>query len=291
MKKIAILGCENSHANTFLKFIKEQERYQDVEVVGVYSHDATASEKLNAEFGVPVLSSYEDAVGKVDGLIITARHGDNHYKYAKPYIESGIPMFIDKPITVTESDAVEFMQACQRYGVKLVGGSSCKHADAVYELKADAEKEVDGKTIGGFVRCPVSLDNPNGGFFFYAQHLVEIVCAIFGQYPKNVKAYKNDGQVTVIFRYEKYDVVGLFVNEVYTCYYAARVAEKNVKGISFDMFPETPYLREFEEFYNLLCGKAQPISYKDFVAPVFIMNAIKYSMDNGVEVEVKTYGV
>ena len=71
MKKIAILGCENSHANTFLGFIKDDVKYKDVEVVGVYSHDENASRKLNETFGVPVLSSYDDVVGRVDGIIVT----------------------------------------------------------------------------------------------------------------------------------------------------------------------------------------------------------------------------
>ena len=103
MKKIAILGCENSHANTFLKFIKENKEFSDIEVIGVYSKDREASEKLRETFGVAILDDYTDAVGKIDGLVITARHGDDHYKYAKPYIASGIPMFIDKPITINEA--------------------------------------------------------------------------------------------------------------------------------------------------------------------------------------------
>ena len=114
MKRIAILGCENSHANAFLKFIKEKEEFSDVLVVGVYSNEREAAEKLRDQFGVPVMDSYEEAVGQIDGLIITARHGDNHYTYAKPYIDSGIPMFIDKPIAISEEEAIErklFMRA------------------------------------------------------------------------------------------------------------------------------------------------------------------------------------
>ena len=110
MKKIAILGCENSHANNFLKYIRDNSELADIEVVGVYSDEKEPPEKLNAEYGVPIMKDYADAVGKIDGLIITARHGANHYKYAKPYIGSGIPMFIDKPITVSEDEALEFMR-------------------------------------------------------------------------------------------------------------------------------------------------------------------------------------
>ena len=101
MFKVAILGCENSHANSFLKTVLEQKVCDDIAFVGVYSDDMEAAQKLHDQFGVAVAQSYDEFVGKVDAIVITARHGDNHYKYAKPYIPSGIPMFIDKPINVS----------------------------------------------------------------------------------------------------------------------------------------------------------------------------------------------
>ena len=291
MKRIAILGCENSHADRFLKFVKEHEKFKDVEIVGIYSDEIQATEKLRNQFNVPVFSSYDEAVGKVDGIVITARHGDNHYKYAKPYIASGIPMFIDKPITISESEAIEFMQECQKNGVRLAGGSSCKHAPFVQELKAEHLAEKDGKTLSGFVRCPLTLDSPYGGFYFYAQHLVEIVCEIYGKSPRSVNTYRNGEKILVVFRYENYDVTGLYVDGIYTCYYVARVAENHVNALEFAMGDDAPYIREFEEFYGLLCGAKQLVSYKEFIAPVFIMNAIWNSLQNGVEVEIKDYGI
>ena len=94
MFKVAILGCENSHADAFLNLIYNTEDYRDVEVVGVYSNEPEAVKKLNEQFGTPIMADFADAVGQVDGVMITARHGDNHYKYAKPYMDAGIPMFI-----------------------------------------------------------------------------------------------------------------------------------------------------------------------------------------------------
>ena len=292
MKRIAILGCENSHANTFLGFIRDDEKYKDVEVVGVYSHDETASLKLKETFGVPVLSSYDEAVGKVDGVIVTARHGDNHYKYAKPYIESGIPMFIDKPITIDEGEAISFMQECQASGVRVTGGSSVVHNDWVQTLKSERENNVDGETLGGFVRCPISLKSPNGGFFFYAEHLVGVMSEIFGYYPKSVKAFLNEKKLTVVFRYENYDVTGLFADENYSCYYAMRVSEHHVNGNEFPIKGDSPCFKiEFDEFYQLLCGGEQKKSYKDFIAPVFVMNAVNRSLADNCEVAVRRYEV
>jgi hypothetical protein len=35
-------------------------------VVGIYSNEIEASEKLNAKYGVPIMENYTDAVGKID---------------------------------------------------------------------------------------------------------------------------------------------------------------------------------------------------------------------------------
>ena len=122
MKKIVILGCENSHANNFLNFVKDG-RYPEAEVIGVYSDDTAAAEKLHDTFGVYVMKSFDEFVGEVDSVIVTARHGDNHYKYAAPYIASGVPMFMDKPITIQEEESLlRFFQSClhlSRYEVQV----------------------------------------------------------------------------------------------------------------------------------------------------------------------------
>ena len=281
MKKIAILGCENSHADAFLKFIKNKEEFSDVEVIGVYSDDIPAAEKLRDTFGVPVLDDYADAVGKIDGLIITARHGDNHYKYAKPYIESGIPMFIDKPITVKEDEAVAFMRELRENGVRISGGSSLKQDIYVIRLKEESLQQTGGKTIGGVVRAPYQSENIYGGFYFYAQHLVEMICEIFGRHPISVTAKQNGKQIHVLFHYENYDCVGVFTDGIYV-YYAARMAEKSTSGYEIPFAPDWFY-REFKEFYDLLGGAPQGISYEDFISPVFIMNAIERSLASGKE--------
>ena len=284
MKKVAILGCENSHANAFLKYIRDMKEFSDVEVVGIYSDEAEASEKLNKEFGVPIMNDYADAVGKIDGLIITARHGDNHYKYAKPYIDSGVPMFIDKPITINKNEAIEFMKALMDRNISICGGSSLKHDVYIRKLKHTA-KEYDGRIVGGYVRAPYESQNIYGGFYFYSQHLVEMVCEIFGRFPISVIAKQNGNQIHVLFRYENYDCVGLYCDNN-RFYYASLMTETD--AIS-QVIPTTEnwFYEEFKEFYGILSGNRQTGDYADFISPVFIMNAIERSLKNGKEELVK----
>lgn len=285
MKRIAILGCENSHANAFLKFIKEKEEFSNVEIVGVYSDEREAAEKLSAKFGVPIMDGYADAVGELDGLVITARHGDNHYKYAKPYIDSGIPMFIDKPITVSEDEAVLFMRSLRDKNIRITGGSSLKQDVFVRQLKREAENEIGGKTLGGYVRAPYQSDSEYGGFYFYAQHLTEMVCEIFGRFPSSVLAKKKGKQIHVIFRYDDHDCIGLFCDKNYV-YYASRMAEESTKSFEIPVTNDWFY-EEFKEFYGILSGNAQAAAYDEFISPVFIMNAIERSLESGQEEPVR----
>ena len=293
MKKVVILGCENSHADSFLKYFKEDERFSDVDVIGIYSNEPDAAKRLSEQFGVKILDNFDDAVGQVDGVIITARHGDNHYKYAKPYIQSGVPMFIDKPITVNEDEAVEFMRELKANNVRICGGSSInKDTSVIKPLKKEHLENAGGKTIGGIARAPLSCEEQYGGFFFYAQHLVEGVCEVFGRYPKSVFATRNDDRVNVLFKYDTYEVYGVFVEGNYV-YNVTRFAEEKSSG--GDLIRNVPgnvwSLMETEEIYELLSGSEPHISYDDFISPVFIMNAIFRAMKSGKEEPVKTYKI
>ena len=291
MKKIVILGCENSHADMFLGFMKGNEKYADLQVAGVYSDDKTAAEKLAEKYGVKVMSAYDEAVGRVDGVIVTARHGNNHYKYAAPYIKTGVPMFIDKPITVNEGEALKLARECKAAGVRLTGGSTCVHDERVQTLKNEHDDNKDGKTISGFIRCPINLKNNYGDFFFYSEHLVGIMSTIFGYYPESVKAYKNAEKITVVFRYKDYDVTGLYVDKN-NLYYAMRVAENGVYGEELPINELNPCFKmEFNSFYGLLCGEKQRLSYEDFIAPVFVLNAIQRSLDSGNEEKINKFEV
>jgi predicted dehydrogenase len=284
MKNIAILGCENSHANAFLKLIRDEKKYSDLKVLGVYSEDSEAAKKLSDEFGVAIMENYDSLCGQLDGVIVTARHGANHYKYAKPYIADKIPMFIDKPITIDEDEAVKFMQELKEAGISVCGGSVCVYYDAVVKMKKLVEETASEDLLGGILRAPVDLDNPYGDFFFYSQHLVSMMTEIFGYYPESVFAKKNDRCVDVLVNYGDRNVSLSYGVKNYK--YFVGISTKDDYVIEKTAHAADSFDHEFLEFAELLNGKAQPRSYNDFIAPVFILNAISRSMISGKEEKV-----
>ena len=286
MFRIAILGCENTHAAGFLNAMKE-EGIDDVEVVGVYSHQREAAEALNEKFGVKVLDNYDDAVGKVDGLIVTARHGDRHFMYAKPYISSGIPMFIDKPITISEDEADEFRALLRDNGCRVTGGSMCIYADYISELKAMRDSGECGAIMGGCVRAPLMSGSEHGGFYFYSHHLVHVMCEIFGYYPNSVIANRHGNAVNITFKFDGYEINGVYADNESSnnIYFAGVIFEKKVLGENYSV--ANCASRELHTYLDLLRGGEMKQTYEDVFAPVYILAAIDRAMQSGKEEQVR----
>ena len=276
MYKIAILGCENSHANNFLRLIADG-AYPEIEVIGIYSNEPEAVQKLHDQFGTPILNDFADAVGQVDGVMITARHGDNHYKYAKPYMDAGIPMFIDKPITCTEEEAVTFMREAKARGIRLCGGSTCAALAETLALAEDVRTEALGVVRGGAVVSPYQPNSPYGGFTFYAQHLIEIMTTIFGEGIERVLVDAREDAMTFTARYADYSVQATYLEKI--SYYSASVyGGKAVRNEILRFTPES-FRHEMNDMLALLRGEPMKKSYESFIYPVFIMNALMRAKD------------
>ena len=271
MYKIVILGCENSHANNFLRLIAEG-HYPEIEVIGIYSNEPEAVQKLHEQFGTPIMADFADAVGQVDGVMITARHGDNHYKYAKPYMDAGIPMFIDKPITCSEEEAVAFMREARDRDIRLCGGSTCAALAETLLLSDVVRTEALGRVRGGAVVSPFQPNSPYGGFTFYAQHLIEIMTTIFGEGVQDVLTTPREGALTFTARYADFHVQATYLEGV--GYYSASVYGAKAVQNEILKFTSDSFRHEMNDMLDLLQGKPMKKSYESFIYPVFIMNAL-----------------
>ena len=279
MYKIAILGCENTHANSFLRQIYQKGRHTDIEVIGIYSDEAEPCRKLHETFGVPVMERYDELVGKVDGIMVTARHGDKHYKYAKPYLASGIPMFIDKPVTVSGEEAVAFMREARANNVRICGSSVGKFLNGVVALSEMIKSGEIGTVHGGNVCAPIEIDSPYGGFYFYSPHLVQMMVTLFGGDVLEVSAMQQGRDVGIVATYRDYPITGSYVSA--GGHFAATVYAEN--GIFTEPCELHSYAFEhqLDDMHDLLEGGAMKESYDSFIRPVFILEALERSLRSG----------
>jgi hypothetical protein len=221
-------------------------------------------------------------VENVDAVMVTARDGKFHAEFVRPFIEKGIPAFIDKPITTDTKEAEDIIALAKAKGVPLCGGSSLRHSKQVVELKNAKAQATEFR--GGFISAPLSFENEYSGFWFYSSHLAEMCLEIFGYNPKSIVATENNKSVYATVNYDGFSVNCNFVNDSYSSYAGAVFSKEktDIKEVSLDDI----FLRECEEFVNMVRTGEMLRSYDHLIKPVYFLDAIKKSYESGEKVDV-----
>lgn len=279
MIRVGIIGSENSHAMAFSRIFNQSGKYEDMRVVAIYGEEREASEAIQRECGVELLCDHpEEMLGGIDALMVTSRDGRLHFPYAKPFLEAGLPAFIDKPVTSDPLQALELVRLAEKHGVRLTGGSSVKLVPDTMRLKAAAdEQRALGRLVGGHVWAPVSLQNAYGNFWFYASHLTETALTIFGYHPFAVTAQSTDRGIAAMLDYGAYAVHLTFGDENY--HYGATVVGEQVTTSEIDI--GAGYDLEAENFARIVHGEASKQNAHDFIEAVCVMDAVLKAVQSG----------
>ena len=277
MKRIGIVGGECSHAEYFAYYFNQKNdkgnyNFPDYRVTAISGHYKKDNEIIAERFGIDnVFKNFEDMVSMVDAVMITARDGKYHLEFAKPFLERGIPAFINKPITSDYREAKKLISIAKKANAPVCGGSVIKYAEDVLSL-AEIVKNDRKNVSGGNIVCPVFFDSEYGGFWFYSQHLVETLITIFGKDIKSVNAFENRGNVTAVFDYGDFAVSGLFADNCIECYQTTLVTKKKNYNIPMDFTKSTDIM--CEKFVEMVETGKSDTCYEDFIFPVYIIEKV-----------------
>jgi predicted dehydrogenase len=290
MFRIGLIGSDNSHGLGFAKYInfpceKSGKHRYDARITAVYGHDAGENKKTAEEGNIEkIYENPADMMGNVDAGMVIFRHGSKHAKYALPFIEAGIPTWVDKPFTSDIKEAEMLAEAAEKSGTILSGGSNCIYSRDIETLSHITENDKGlGKILSGYLNFPGEIESQYDGIFFYGCHSVEMMLKIFGNEVKSVISTVVNGKLVVTVRYPSFHVV---LNFVAGCpgYFAIVYGENKAVVREIDM---TDTLRlAFEDFYRALQTKTQPCKSCDLVLPVRILSAIDRSIKEGKEINI-----
>ena len=74
-----------------------------------------------------VVDSYTDMIGQVDGVLLARDDAETHYEFAAPFLNAGIPIYIDKPLALSVADAKQLINL-QQYPGQLFSCSALRYA-------------------------------------------------------------------------------------------------------------------------------------------------------------------
>ncbi|MBI2477119.1 MAG: Gfo/Idh/MocA family oxidoreductase, partial [Planctomycetia bacterium] len=134
--KAGIIGMD-AHALAWTKIINDSQatgELADMTVVAGYpggSPDIPQSMQLLeaqvgpiAELGVEIVDSIEKLLEKVDVVMILSIDGRKHLEEARPVFAAGKPVFVDKPIAASLTDAIEIFRLAAEHKVPCFSSSS-----------------------------------------------------------------------------------------------------------------------------------------------------------------------
>lgn len=213
MIKLGLLDFDTSHCVEFTRRLnhvgKDEEQFVEGAkvVVGCPGESKLSPERIEGytkqmkEYGVTLVDKPADMIGKVDGMLIEAVDGTVHLDRATPFLEAGIPCFVDKPYTCSVADAKKIAELADKKKVPVFSSSSLRYAPEVVEFAADAKR---GKLVGCDVYAPASLSpipERNAGLFHYGIHGVEVLYTLMGPGCKRVNCVSEKGVDVVTGRW------------------------------------------------------------------------------------------
>jgi len=232
-----------------------------------------------AGYGVELVDAPEDLIGKIDAVMVEFQSGIVHLEYARPFLEAGLPVFVDKPFTCSVADARALAELAEANDVPLFSSSSLRYALEIQQLKA--EQDQTGGVLGAMAYSPASLHPENPGLFHYGIHAVETLYALMGPGCQEVWCAYEGGAEAVVGRWEDERIGSIRGTRVGTHGYGFTAwCENEVRACSIDA--SYIYRELLKEVVGMFESGIAPLDIEETIEIVaFIEAAAKSAQFNG----------
>lgn len=285
MASIGMVGVNTSHADQFLRIMNGSEResalVEDTPVTTIWGRDdPTRVTELAGRHGVPeTVTNPGEMIGKVDGVLIIddTGGGESHPELALPFLEAGVPTFIDKPMALSWDAAKHLFETAERHGAPLFSASALAFATEREAFQPELDRI-------GTLSSVVSVGP--GDWFYYGVHAVEMLGTVVEARATRVHRHAYDERDIVVIEYDNGPsaVVETLRDAAYvfhlTAYGADGHASMEVKdALGF-------YTNTMKAFAEMVRTGTAPIPATQTLDVLAILEAGNRSAERGVAVEI-----
>lgn len=197
--RIGLVGLCTSHPEGWVPVMRELVKAgrADVEVAAAWDSGETRpagfAREFCEKFAVPhAVDHLDEMMELVDGVIVHTTNWDRHLEQAKPFVEAGKSVFLDKPVAGNMRELSTVLDWI-RQGRRVTGGSVlryCKEIRALRETVAAA-----GETICTAYTA-IGVDDFNYGIHGYAT-----LCAALGPGIQSVRYAGCSNQKQIVLQW------------------------------------------------------------------------------------------
>ncbi len=136
------------------RYLKVHRYPDDFIQIAKVTHVWTQSKQLSLQIAKAcnityVANDFTDLIGLVDAVLLARDDAENHLRFAKPFLEAGIPIYIDKPLALSVVEAKELL-GLQQYPGQIFSCSALRYANELMPSSSDLRSIGAIRTILGF---------------------------------------------------------------------------------------------------------------------------------------------
>jgi len=165
---------------------------QDSKITHVWTQNIEESKKIAQASKIEhVVEKYDDMIEHVDAVIIARDDYESHKIIAKPFLEAGKHVFIDKPLSLDIDDLIYFKPFIK--SGQLMSCSGIKYAPELDKIKRDLKdfgkiKLIRGTTVKSWEK--------------YAIHMLDGIFSVVPFHVKSVQYNSSNHESFTLFNFD-----------------------------------------------------------------------------------------
>ena len=279
--RIGIVGAENSHCTHIAKSLNIEHAVPDVEVTHVWGETGEFAAKAAEEGRIPnIVADPPDMIGHIDGVMLDHRDGKYHLPAARPFVEAGIPVFVDKPFCTDLAEGIEFVEFARSKNVPVTSFSTVPLQQSVLAFYEAAKRL--GRLRSLITAGPCDVQSEYGGVFFYGIHQVEMATKFLGVEPLEVTTARHgDDAVAVVAFKDGPIVTHHLLKEWWAANFTA--AAYGDDGAHHTELPwdKELYIAGIRLFTRMFESRQEAFPPADYLRPIAILQAMDQSLGTG----------
>ena len=286
MLNIGIVGAENSHTAAIAKVLNEERKIAGARVTHLWGEKESLARRVAAAGLIPhTVEEPDDLIGSVDAAVVDHRHGKFHLPAARPLLEAGMPLFIDKPFCYRKAEGRRFLARARQLGVPVCSFSVLPKQASFVALAGKVRSLGRIYTVVSTGTCDVN--SRWGGIFFYGIHQVDMVLRLAGYEVGQVQSVPGTGKnhaAHLFFRDGTVATMNL-VGAGDTPFHLSVVGSKG-RVDQIVEFDESMYLAGIRDFVRVFRSGRTRETVQTMLGPVAVLEALEKSMALGRKVRV-----
>jgi hypothetical protein len=188
--RAGMIGLDTSHVPAFAKLFNDPKAAGDfagIKIVAGYpgGTDLPSSKDRVERFtqqirdlGIEIVDTIPALLAKVDVVLLESVDGRIHLQEAIPVIQAGKPLWIDKPVAGSLTDAILIYELAKKHNVPVFSSSSARFSAGFQALSMNEQL---GSIEGAQTWGPCSVQPGIPDLFFYGIHGIEPLFLLMGR--------------------------------------------------------------------------------------------------------------